>query len=190
MHRDARHGARAYYNYFRDYDSAVGRYVHSDPIGLLGGVDTYGYAWANPIAHSDPTGEFVPAVGLGVVASAVRAVAAAVAAATITGPSAPRPSPSTQDPFGNCPPEDCARLYAAIDAAVKDLKRRYYEYMHDSRGLPEAGPFSRKTHREQMDGRQLHLRRLLDEANIKGCLGYDPQAWTWASRTLYTVGDR
>ena len=32
-----------YYNYQRDYDPIVGRYVQSDPIGLLGGVGTYRY---------------------------------------------------------------------------------------------------------------------------------------------------
>lgn len=41
------------YNYFRDYDSATGRYVESDPIGLLGGVSTYGYVSGNPTGSSD-----------------------------------------------------------------------------------------------------------------------------------------
>ena len=44
------------YNYFRDYEPATGRYVESDPIGLLGGASTYGYALSNPFKWSDSKG--------------------------------------------------------------------------------------------------------------------------------------
>ena len=45
-----------HYNYFRDYDPAIGRYLQSDPIGMGGGVNTYGYAGATPLVHVDPSG--------------------------------------------------------------------------------------------------------------------------------------
>ena len=48
-----------YYNYFRDYDPTVGRYAQSDPIGLWGGLNTYGYVGASPVSHADPDGRQV-----------------------------------------------------------------------------------------------------------------------------------
>jgi RHS repeat-associated protein len=45
-----------YYNYFRDYDPSIGRYVQSDPIGLAAGPNTYAYAGSNPLQFADPAG--------------------------------------------------------------------------------------------------------------------------------------
>lgn len=49
-------GYGLHYNYYRDYDPATGRYLQSDPIGLLGGMNSYTYVGGNPMAAIDPLG--------------------------------------------------------------------------------------------------------------------------------------
>ncbi|TAG76722.1 MAG: RHS repeat-associated core domain-containing protein, partial [Betaproteobacteria bacterium] len=54
-----------YYNYFRDYDSSIGRYSTSDPIGLAGGINSFAYVKNQPGHFTDPLGLFEPSDGGG-----------------------------------------------------------------------------------------------------------------------------
>ena len=55
------------YNYYRDYDPRTGRYVESDPIGLIGGFNTYTYVLDNPTGRFDLLGllGYMPSQGQG-----------------------------------------------------------------------------------------------------------------------------
>jgi RHS repeat-associated protein len=47
-----------YHNGFRDYLPGWGRYIQPDPIGIAGGMNTYGYVRANPVNSTDRLGLF------------------------------------------------------------------------------------------------------------------------------------
>jgi len=47
-------------NHLRAYDPVTGRYLQTDPLGLAGSTNLYGYAGANPVSLADPHGDIIP----------------------------------------------------------------------------------------------------------------------------------
>lgn len=74
-------------NWYRDYDPSIGRYLQSDPIGLRGGLNTYGYAFANPTRYVDPDGKLPVLVGAGIWWAACSLTAGHIAKVTFPDPS-------------------------------------------------------------------------------------------------------
>jgi RHS repeat-associated protein len=53
---DQRAASGMLYRRNRVYDPATGRFTQEDPIGIAGGLNTYGFAGGDPVNYSDPYG--------------------------------------------------------------------------------------------------------------------------------------
>ena len=90
QYEDAETGT--HYNYLRDYNPDTGRYLTSDPMGLLAGLNTYSYVANNPLSSIDPLGLFVDtttvttAARIGGWLVALGGSAVAAVAGTVTAP--------------------------------------------------------------------------------------------------------
>jgi hypothetical protein len=89
----------------RYYDPATGRFTQTDPIGLAGGLNAYGFANGDPVNYSDPfglcpipasdcpPGYFTAALGTG--GAVVGAIAGGAAGALVSVPTFGLTAPAT-----------------------------------------------------------------------------------------------
>jgi RHS repeat-associated protein len=121
-----------YHNGFRDYVPGWGRYLQPDPIGIAGGMNTYGYVRANPVNSTDRLGLFFGSGGVDVTGGQAGAAMACAQQGLQYG--------SAQCPFLYGPPADPGISIEDLDYGADALRVLAYAALVDPFTAP-AAPF-------------------------------------------------
>lgn len=195
----------------RDYDPTIGRYAESDPVGLTGGHNTYAYAGQDPIRFADPSGllfdefgSFLTDTGaaeelaLASRSSRVPAVGTALAAGIGIGTVVYYSNRNSIQDFiqNQCRDDDCDWLLQQIYQAMNEIRQRTSELLADRCNLYELARFapnpelpagcndtSFEGHQAQIIGWQNRLRKLILQAESRGCI-VPNSAWSEAYRRI------
>jgi RHS repeat-associated protein len=160
-----------HYNYFRNYDPAIARYVQSDPIGLDGGINTYVYAGSAPVDFEDPNGLQAGASVL--CGPFLPECLGAITAGTIIWMSGRPDAPGTDSPSSSGSDHCCV------------------EYKNVYSGSPKHGPWSRPGPRGTISEEPTNGQAALDTSVPTGNsrLGFDPQTGELIIFRLTTVDE-
>jgi RHS repeat-associated protein len=184
------------HNWFRTYNPATGRYEQSDPIGLAGGISTYGYVKAAPLRNMDfygLDGNISDYLVKPVVQACVRTTTAIVTAtvglavvlATHSGNAGD--ACDVMDKPNSCL-NDCEKIERQIAYLKSEVIWRYFRMLEDAKDLYNRAtikPLNSRSgtwvgHIQAFRQEQLKLREAIALAKAKGCK-VDPDAEVWAS---------
>ena len=182
-----------FYNYFRDYDPITGRYIESDPIGLDGGLNTYGYVGGNALGAVDPTGEAAVGGVLNGVATLVRncPIGRVVSLASNVVSSTSACDMVINPPENKCDNDEddkCDEIRKNINYWVSELRRRYQDLKIDKSGLYRRqpnGPHSYAGHRAKFFADQKVLKYWVELAKVIPC-SYNKEADDWLRKSAPT----
>jgi RHS repeat-associated protein len=181
-----------HYNYYRDYDPQIGRYVESDPIGLGGGINTYGYVNGRPTQLVDADGRFamlIPvAIELGEMAwttyRAYRTAQAIVGIANAIAAENNENVSNAQSKEDKSCPEDQSDPCKDLKNKIKDVQSKLdkkrqqlfldkydlYNKYYDLGSNPNPKQGTYVGHVDQIIALQRGLDKLMKQAKDAGCL--------------------